>query len=126
MTKPQVTEVDKLVGSRIRISRLALGLSQQDLGDAVGLSYQAVQKWEAGKAALTIGRIVQISEALKITPSSLLGEIVQPDADDEVVYATFSEGIAFISQLRRIKSTKVKRRLLGMVRAIADELEPEA
>lgn len=100
-----------------------MGLSQQKLGDAVGVTYQAVQRWEAGKAAITISRLVQISETLKMTPSSLMGETVQPDADDELIYAALSEGMAFTSQLRRIKSTKVKRQLLNMLTAIADELE---
>jgi len=55
-----------------------------------------------------------------------MGEAVRDDAGDELTYATLSEGMAFTSQLRRIKSTKVKRQLLNMLKAIADELEPEA
>ncbi|MDH4992046.1 helix-turn-helix transcriptional regulator [Aquamicrobium lusatiense] len=126
MTKQPVSELDKLVGSRIRNRRLALGWSMQKLGDAVGLTHQSVQKWEAGKGSLTITRLVQVAEVLRLPPSSLIGETVEHNDDDEVIYAFLSESIAFTSQLRRIKSTKVKRQLLNMLKAIADELEVEA
>ncbi len=126
MARQPVSELDKLVGSRVRNRRLALGLSQQKLGNALRVTYQSVQKWEAGKGSITITRLVQISEVLRVTPSSLMGETVRDDAGDELTYATLSEGMAFTSQLRRIKSTKVKRQLLNMLKAIADELEPEA
>lgn len=98
----------------------------QKLGDAVGLTHQSVQKWEAGKGSLTITRLVQVSKVLRVPPSSLIGETVQDEDDDEMIYASLSESIAFTSQLRRIKSTKVKRQLLNMLKAIADEHEVEA
>ena len=126
MTKQPVSELDKLVGLRIRNRRLALGWSMQKLGDAVGLTHQSVQKWEAGKGSLTITRLVQVSKVLRVPPSSLIGETVQDEDDDEMIYASLSESIAFTSQLRRIKSTKVKRQLLNMLKAIADEHEVEA
>jgi len=126
VTKQPVSELDKLVGLRIRNRRLALGWSMQKLGDAVGLTHQSVQKWEAGKGSLTITRLVQVSKVLRVPPSSLIGETVQDEDDDEMIYASLSESIAFTSQLRRIKSTKVKRQLLNMLKAIADEHEVEA
>jgi transcriptional regulator with XRE-family HTH domain len=63
--------VDKYVGSRVRMRRIMLGMSQEKLGDALGLTFQQVQKYEKGTNRVGASRIQQISEILQVPVSFL-------------------------------------------------------
>jgi transcriptional regulator with XRE-family HTH domain len=65
MRKPD--QVDIEVGQRIRIQRLAAGLSQTELGKSVGVTFQQVQKYEKGANRVGAGRLTQIARRLKIS-----------------------------------------------------------
>jgi transcriptional regulator with XRE-family HTH domain len=67
------TAVDKKIGSTIRSQRLHLGMSQAELGEALGLAFQQIQKYESGKNAIASTRVVDLCRALKITPNELFG-----------------------------------------------------
>src|ERR1700730_617394 len=58
--------VDKYVGSRIRMRRIMLGMSQEKLGDALGLTFQQIQKYEKGTNRVGASRLQQISEVLQV------------------------------------------------------------
>ena len=60
--------VDAQVGSRLRARRMALGMSQANLADAIGLTFQQIQKYEKGKNRIGAGRLYQIAEVLKVDP----------------------------------------------------------
>ena len=61
--------VDKYVGSRVRMRRIMLGMSQEKLGEALGLTFQQVQKYEKGTNRVGASRIQQISEILQVPVS---------------------------------------------------------
>src|SRR5690348_9526976 len=63
--------VDKYVGSRMRMRRIMLGMSQEKLGEALGLTFQQIQKYEKGTNRVGASRIQQISEALQVPVSFL-------------------------------------------------------
>ena len=63
--------VDKHVGSRVRMRRIMLGMSQEKLGEALGLTFQQVQKYEKGTNRVGASRIQQICEILQIPVSFL-------------------------------------------------------
>src|SRR3982075_4227406 len=63
--------VDRYVGSRVRMRRIMLGMSQEKLGDALGLTFQQVQKYEKGTNPGGPSRIQQISESLQVPVSFL-------------------------------------------------------
>jgi transcriptional regulator with XRE-family HTH domain len=58
--------VDKYVGSRVRMRRIMLGMSQEKLGEALGLTFQQVQKYEKGTNRVGASRLQQISEILQV------------------------------------------------------------
>ena len=58
--------VDKYVGSRVRMRRIMLGMSQEKLGDALGLTFQQVQKYEKGINRIGAGRLQRIANILEI------------------------------------------------------------
>ena len=76
-------EVDRIVGRNIRIYRLAKGLSQTQLADQLGLTFQQVQKYEKGKNRVGAGRLFEISQILDVPlPSMFEGsKMVRSKAD---------------------------------------------
>lgn len=60
--------VDEHVGSRVRMRRMVLGLSQEKLGDALGVTFQQVQKYERGTNRISASRLFQIASTLRVEP----------------------------------------------------------
>jgi transcriptional regulator with XRE-family HTH domain len=72
--KPRgVTNVDAEIGNRIRAYRMDRNLSQDELGEALGVSFQQIQKYEKGANRLAAGRVIEICKALEISPLELMG-----------------------------------------------------
>src|SRR5258708_21416174 len=66
MTKKAPNPIDKHVGSRVRMRRMMLGMSQEKLGDALSLTFQQVQKYEKGTNRIGASRLQQISQILQV------------------------------------------------------------
>jgi len=123
--------VDKYVGSRVRMRRIMLGMSQEKLGEALGLTFQKVQKYEKGTNRVGASRIQQISEILQV-PVSFLFEggptgLASPDGFSEGASPSYisdflatSEGLALTRAFTRIADTKLRRSIVDLVEQIAD------
>ena len=128
--------VDKYVGSRVRMRRIMLGMSQEKLGEALGLTFQQVQKYEKGTNRVGASRIQQISEILQI-PVSFLFEggpsgIVGAEGYDEGTSPSYvsdflatSEGLALTRAFTRITDAKLRRCIVEMVEQIAARETPD-
>jgi len=75
MAGERANAVDAAVGDRIRRLRQLRHLSQSRLGDAVGLSFQQIQKYESGKNRMALSTFVRICEALECRPSDVMNEV---------------------------------------------------
>src|SRR5579863_3439216 len=64
--KKQANPVDAQVGSRVRIRRMLIGMSQEKLGDLLGLTFQQVQKYEKGVNRIGAGRLYEIARILGV------------------------------------------------------------
>jgi transcriptional regulator with XRE-family HTH domain len=73
--------IDKKIGSVIRMQRVKLGLSQSDLGNALGVTFQQIQKYERGANAVASTRIADLCRALEMTPNDLFGVSSKIDGD---------------------------------------------
>jgi transcriptional regulator with XRE-family HTH domain len=73
--------VDKKIGSVIRIQRVKLKMSQSELGEALGVTFQQIQKYEQGKNAVASTRIADLCRALEMTPNDLFGVSSKVDGD---------------------------------------------
>jgi transcriptional regulator with XRE-family HTH domain len=62
--KARATELDVRVGQRLRDARLLAGVTQDQLGKAMGVSFQAVQKYESGENRLSVGRLARAATVL--------------------------------------------------------------
>jgi transcriptional regulator with XRE-family HTH domain len=126
--------VDKYVGSRVRMRRIMLGMSQEKLGDALGLTFQQVQKYEKGTNRVGASRIAQISEILQVPVSFLFegGPSGSADSHNEGTSPTYvsdflatSEGLALTRAFTRIPDAKLRRTIVDMVEQIAAREGPD-
>jgi transcriptional regulator with XRE-family HTH domain len=122
--------VDKHVGSRVRMRRLMLGMSQEKLGEALGLTFQQVQKYEKGTNRVGASRIQHICEILQVPVSFLfegsptdiskaagLGEVPSPAYVSD--FLATSQGLALTRAFTRITHAKLRRSIVTLVEQIA-------
>ena len=122
--------VDKHVGSRIRMRRLMLGMSQEKLGDGLGLTFQQVQKYEKGTNRIGAGRLQHISQLLQVPvpfffegaphlpgQSKGIGEAPSPAYVSE--FLATSDGLALTKAFMQIKEPGLRRRIVELVEQIA-------
>jgi len=128
--------VDKYVGSRVRMRRIMLGMSQEKLGEALGLTFQQVQKYEKGTNRVGASRIQQIAEILQV-PVSFLFEggptgTAKADGSSEAASPSYvsdflatSEGLSLTRAFTRISDSKLRRSIVDLVEQIAAHEAPE-
>ena len=116
--------VDIVVGSRVRLQRLVLGMSQSDLAKELGVTFQQVQKYEKGTNRIGASRLQRISEALRIPVGFFFDESAPMDTGDEVAdvsrQAASNQGIQLNRAFLKIEDPRLRGRIVGLVRAIAD------
>lgn len=129
--------IDQHVGSRVRMRRMLLGMSQEKLGDSLGLTFQQVQKYEKGTNRIGASRLQQISRTLNVTPAFFFEGIptvagaASGFADEGspsyvVDFLSTSEGLQLNKAFARIKDVKVRKRIIDLVTALGDDVAAEA
>jgi len=129
MVKKAPNPIDRHVGSRVRLRRMMLGMSQEKLGDALDLTFQQVQKYEKGANRIGASRLQQISHILQVpisfffegAPASAgqsmpAGEVPSPAYLSD--FLASSEGLALTKAFMQIEDLKVRRRIVDLVEAI--------
>ena len=122
---------DKHVGSRVRMRRMMLNMSQQKLGEALGLTFQQVQKYEKGTNRIGASRLQQIAAALKTPvafffedaptpPGQTAGMAEIPSPAYIADFLATSEGLALTRAFQQIKDTKLRRRIVDLVEAVVE------
>ena len=119
--------IDKHVGSRVRMRRMMLAMSQEKLGDALGLTFQQVQKYEKGTNRIGASRLHHIAQILQVPITSLFegGPAQQklaaegPSFEYVSDFAASSEGLALTKAFSRL-NRDLKRRVVSLVEEIAD------
>jgi transcriptional regulator with XRE-family HTH domain len=113
--------VDIHVGARVRLRRTLLGLSQEKLADAIGLTFQQVQKYERGANRIGASRLFELSRVLDV-PVSFFFEDMGPDVTSR--YAARAAGMAESSQAAYETDALARRETLELVRAYYRIREP--
>jgi len=135
MVKKAPNPIDKHVGSRVRMRRMMLNMSQEKLGDALSLTFQQVQKYEKGTNRIGASRLQQIAHILQVpvsfffegaphvagTPTSGLSEAPSPAYVSD--FLATSDGLSLTKAFMRIKNSKLRRRIVDLVEQIAGEDE---
>src|SRR6266446_7508789 len=103
--------IDKHVGSRVRMRRMMLGMSQSTFADGLGLTFQQVQKYEKGANRMGASRLQHISHILQIPVPFFFEGVPEPaksvgDAPSPAYVSAFvssTDGVALIKAFTRIK-----------------------
>ena len=136
MAKKAPNPIDKHVGSRVRMRRMMLSMSQEKLGDALGLTFQQVQKYEKGTNRIGASRLQQISNILQVPVAFFFEGAPEPpgmraagfkDAPPANYVSDFlatSDGLALTKAFMRIADPKLRRRIVDLVEQIAGDDPP--
>jgi transcriptional regulator with XRE-family HTH domain len=131
MTK-KANPIDGQVGNRVRIRRMLIGMSQEKLGDLLGLTFQQVQKYEKGINRIGAGRLFEIARILDVpidffydgvgTTSDGVGEARAPVME----FVSTTEGLQLSLAFMKIRDPKVRKRVLDLVKSLAEEEEADS
>src|SRR4051794_35283078 len=133
MAKKAPNPTDKHVGARVRMRRMMLSMSQEKLGDALGLTFQQVQKYEKGANRIGASRLQQIAHILQVPVSFFFdgapaapGQLVDgmAEAPSPAYVSDFlatSDGLALTKAFMRLKDAKLRRRIVDLVEQMAGE-----
>jgi transcriptional regulator with XRE-family HTH domain len=108
---------DETVARNIRRFRIARGLSQTELGKAVGVTFQQVQKYEKGANAIAPGRLRQMCEILGVAPAEMFGS--QPEIDGEPIPEMSRWSYRTLLALNKIRSERVRRSIGALIEEMA-------
>ena len=119
--------VDKHVGTRVRMRRKMLDISQVKLGDALGLTFQQVQKYEKGTNRIGASRMQQIAQVLKVPVEfffegapdaiSMSASDISSSIND---FISSTDGLRLVAAFMKIKDTDLRRRIVRLVDGIAN------
>ncbi|WP_429123141.1 helix-turn-helix domain-containing protein [Ensifer sp. 4252] len=134
--KKKPNPIDIHVGSRIRLRRTMLGMSQEKLGESLGITFQQIQKYEKGTNRVGASRLQNISGILNVPVSFFFedapGEntnasgLAEASSSNYVVdFLSSSEGLQLNRAFVKITDPKVRRKLVDLVKALAAEAESE-
>src|SRR5215470_14633942 len=108
--KKQPNPIDIHVGSRVRLRRMMLGMSQERLGESLGITFQQIQKYEKGTNRIGASRLQHIAG------------MAEPKSAHYVVdFLSSAEGLQLNKAFIRIKDSKLRRKIIDLVRALAGE-----
>lgn len=110
-------EVDIRIGKKIRARRLEFGLSQEKLADAIGVSFQQVQKYEKGANRVAASMLVRIMPVLQLTAQDLFADILavpDPQTDD-------TDTISLLNAFQSIRSKQKRKAAVASGKAIAGD-----
>jgi transcriptional regulator with XRE-family HTH domain len=127
MRKNGPDPIDKYVGSRVRMRRLMLGMSQTKLADSIGLTFQQVQKYEKGTNRMGSSRLQQVANVLKVSISFFFeggpnqpkvnGKVSLPDYVSE--FLATRKGHALMHAFMRLPKGKIRHTITSLVEDIA-------
>ena len=140
--KNVANEIDAHVGSRLRLRRLLLGISQEKLGGALGLTFQQIQKYERGANRVGASRLFDLSRALDVPvsyffadmpedtaavmPGRLAGKLSasrEPSLDADVLLS--KETAELVRAYYAISDLEVRRRTLDFLRTVSESIVPD-
>jgi transcriptional regulator with XRE-family HTH domain len=123
--------VDRHAGGRVRMRRMIVGMSQEKLGEALGVTFQQVQKYEKGTNRISASRLQQMAAVLGVpvefffegAPRASSQDVGASDVAPGFVanFLSTSEGVQLTRAFVRITDPKIRRRLISLVKVMAGE-----
>ena len=120
----RIDETDIALGARIRMRRNELKLSQETLAQALGVTYQQVQKYERGADRISVSMLMRIARRLDCTVATLIGEEAGSVADAIAPRLAVPGALELLEIYSRIQNGQTRRRLLDLLSDLAQAAEP--
>ena len=133
--KKKPNPIDIHVGSRIRLRRNMLGMSQEKLGESLGITFQQIQKYEKGANRVGASRIQAIGNVLNVPVSFFFEDAPgaetggtkgfgeENSASYVVDFLNSSEGLQLNRAFVKISDAKVRRKIIDLVKSLSDAPE---
>ena len=121
--------IDVAVGLRLRTLRKSRGMSQEQLGRALGITFQQIQKYERGTNRISASMLVKSARALQVAPNTLLPDEGDPTPRSPAILTLLAQmrGVEeLVETYARIKSPRLRRAVLQLSRSLAANAEAEA
>ncbi|TVR96875.1 MAG: XRE family transcriptional regulator [Rhodospirillales bacterium] len=119
-TTIRATDVDRFVGGRIRERRVMLGLSQQQMADMIGVTYQQAHKYERGINRISAGRLYEIAQVLRV-PVSYFFDGIDGSGGEEEMSMRQRMCLELARNFTQIQSDRHREALSQMARALASK-----
>jgi transcriptional regulator with XRE-family HTH domain len=131
MVKKTPNPTDKHVGSRVRMRRMMLGMSQTKLAEALGITFQQVQKYEKGSNRVSSSRLQQAAHILQVPvmfffeggPSATNGKSTGHQSAPSPAYVTeflaSRDGLALVKAFTALKDAKLRRSIVDLAKEVA-------
>ena len=130
MPKKQANPIDAQVGNRVRLRRMLIGMSQERLGELLGLTFQQVQKYEKGVNRIGAGRLFEVARILGVpidyfyegAMAQSSGSATENESSPPVMeFVSSGEGLQLSLAFMKIKDPKLRKRVLDLVKQMADD-----
>jgi transcriptional regulator with XRE-family HTH domain len=128
--KKQANPIDAQVGNRVRLRRMLVGMSQEKLGELLGLTFQQIQKYEKGVNRIGAGRLFHVARILGVPIDYFYEDVTEANsvpgfAEDSsnppvMEFLSTGDGLQLNLAFMRIKEPKVRKRVLDLVKSLAD------
>ncbi|HTO40269.1 MAG TPA: helix-turn-helix transcriptional regulator [Rhizomicrobium sp.] len=130
--RKQADPIDAQVGNRVRLRRMLVGMSQEKLGDMLGLTFQQVQKYEKGVNRVGAGRLFRIARILNVEVPYFFQDVQdhlegaqsgfaeEGAAPPVMEFISSGEGLQLSLAFMRIKDAKMRKRVLDLVKSMAN------
>jgi transcriptional regulator with XRE-family HTH domain len=133
--KKKPNPIDVHVGSRVRLRRNMLGMSQEKLGEALGITFQQIQKYEKGANRVGASRLQAIATVMNVPVSFFFedapgesGEVIRGLSEEGstayvVDFLNSAEGLQLNRAFVKISDPKVRRKIIDLVKSLTDSTE---
>ena len=130
--KKNPNPIDIHVGSRVRMRRMMVGMSQEKLGEALGLTFQQIQKYEKGANRIGASRLHQIASALGVQIEFFYEGAPVPEGEAPTGFAedpnppymtdflSTADGLQLMRAFVRVRDSRVRKRIVDLVEALAE------
>lgn len=134
----QPNPIDIHVGSRVRMRRILVGMSQEKLGEEIGLTFQQIQKYEKGSNRISASRLYQISRILNVPVQYFFDDVpeasrhqagsgnggwAQGAAHEIIDFISSAEGLQLNKAFAEIADPIVRRKLVELLKTLAERSE---
>lgn len=109
--------IDVEIGRRVHDARLRAGLTQRELGESIGLTFQQVQKYEKGQSRMAVSTLCRIAKALGVPPAALVGELLGAAVSDIDLLAPHEREL--IAAFRSLPEGRPREALVAAVKSLS-------